>query len=429
VSYSATILADTPTAYYRLGEASGTTMTDSSGNARDGSYSSVTLGVTGLLVGDPDTAVTYSGATSSHGDVTWAAWMNTAAETVECWIETTTASGVQLLICRDSLGQRNYQFRLNGSNLEFITINGGAGVVTAAQAVSVSDGVPHHLVATYDASNIKLYVDGALVNTTAAVGGLSGGGCNLMIGNFPSPGLGFFGTMDEVALYGYALTGTQIAAHYVAGTTASGTPATATGAVAFTGSGAAAASASASGTLTFTGTTTARAAGTATGSIVFAGTATPGASGAATATGSLTFTGTATGRAPAAAVGTAAFTGTASAGAAATASGTLTFTGSATGATAGAATATGTVAFAGTGTARAAASSAGTITYTGTSTARGVATAAGAVTFTGLGTSISGYKDLRLITAAAPSNWITAEAPSNWTTKPGAPNWTMTEAT
>ena len=50
-SYSAAVLVDAPYAYYRLGEASGTTAADSSGNGRHGTYATtnITLGATGLL--------------------------------------------------------------------------------------------------------------------------------------------------------------------------------------------------------------------------------------------------------------------------------------------------------------------------------------------------------------------------------------------
>ncbi len=53
MAYADVVLADSPLAYYRLGESSGTTMTDSSGNGRHGTYvGSPTLGAAGLVPGD-----------------------------------------------------------------------------------------------------------------------------------------------------------------------------------------------------------------------------------------------------------------------------------------------------------------------------------------------------------------------------------------
>jgi RHS repeat-associated protein len=50
--YASAVLADAPYAYYRLGEATGTSAADSSGNARTGTYSAVTLGALGALTVD-----------------------------------------------------------------------------------------------------------------------------------------------------------------------------------------------------------------------------------------------------------------------------------------------------------------------------------------------------------------------------------------
>jgi hypothetical protein len=79
-----------------------------------------------------------------------------------------------------------------------------------------------HLVGVYDGANWKLYRNGVLVATQAsAVGALPVDLGDWAIG---STGNGwadaFAGTVDEVAIYGYALTANQIAGHFNAGTAA-----------------------------------------------------------------------------------------------------------------------------------------------------------------------------------------------------------------
>lgn len=56
-------LAKCPSAYYRLGESSGTTASDETAFGRDGTYAGTgpTLGATGALTGDADTAVEFNG--------------------------------------------------------------------------------------------------------------------------------------------------------------------------------------------------------------------------------------------------------------------------------------------------------------------------------------------------------------------------------
>lgn len=61
-AYSSAVMALTPEAYLRLGESSGTTATDISGNGHHGTYhGSPTLGVAGAA-GDSDTAVRFNGS-------------------------------------------------------------------------------------------------------------------------------------------------------------------------------------------------------------------------------------------------------------------------------------------------------------------------------------------------------------------------------
>ena len=64
MAYVDEVRADNPTAYWRLGEASGTTAQEDD-NLYDGTYQNTpTLGVAGALVTDADTAVTFAQARS-----------------------------------------------------------------------------------------------------------------------------------------------------------------------------------------------------------------------------------------------------------------------------------------------------------------------------------------------------------------------------
>ena len=81
-------------------------------------------------------------------------------------------------------------------------------------ASSVVDGLWHHVVATYNGdsnpNNMQFYVDGGLIGKTVNPGVLSStivSNAALSIGAAPnSPGNGYGGAMDDVAIYGKALT-------------------------------------------------------------------------------------------------------------------------------------------------------------------------------------------------------------------------------
>jgi hypothetical protein len=216
MTYSSEVLADSPIAWYRLGEASGTTMTDSSGNSRSGTYANVTLAATGLLAGDSDTAASFNG-TASKGTVNNASWMDVGtAFTVEAWISTSATGFREIAAQYNTSSVRAWEFRIDSTTgaLNFIKLAGGT--TSSIGSGSIRDGAKHHCVATYDGANIRLYVDGVLNQTTASTGSISGTLADLHIG-VRSIDQWFSGTIDEVALYGTVLSGTRIAAHYTAG--------------------------------------------------------------------------------------------------------------------------------------------------------------------------------------------------------------------
>jgi hypothetical protein len=85
--YASAILNDRPSGYWRLGETSGTTATDSSGYANNGSYGGgFTLGMGGALVNDPNNAARFDG-TSADVLIPASASLNPAGPmTIEAWM-------------------------------------------------------------------------------------------------------------------------------------------------------------------------------------------------------------------------------------------------------------------------------------------------------------------------------------------------------
>lgn len=211
-NYAATVLADSPLVYYRQGEASGSTMFDSSGNTgRDGTYfNSPTLGVTGLLTSGTDTAVTYNG-TTQYGENTFSSWMNgLTALTLEAIIKTTATSGT---VFGRGGSNRNYRFGIT-TGKPFIEINAG-GFPFLTGSTAVNNGSPHHVAATWDGSTLRIYVDGVADGSLSASGILSTAANPLRVAQRSGDSF-FAGTVEECALYGTALSSTRIAAHAAA---------------------------------------------------------------------------------------------------------------------------------------------------------------------------------------------------------------------
>jgi hypothetical protein len=92
--------------------------------------------------------------------------------------------------------------------------------VQAASAISVN--VVHHIVGTWDGTDLKIYVDGSLANTATPGSSPSSSTGNFLLAarwdNAASPAK-YKGILDEAAIYSTNIGATRIGVHYTAGTT------------------------------------------------------------------------------------------------------------------------------------------------------------------------------------------------------------------
>lgn len=229
MAYVDEVLADSPVVYYRLGEASGTTMVDSSGNGRDGTYvASPDLGSPGLIHDDPNTAIWFDSVNQS-GVIPYESWMNNTAVSYEFWYKPDAASRFQrrYILSRyasSSIDQDVLVYlRVGRIHFNMYTGSGTTGEISAP--TFAADQI-YHIVFTRDGTTARLYVDGIeAVSTTYS--GNRVGTADLRIG-YPNltPDAPYVGVLDEFAAYDYALTPGRIRRHYLAGIAPRPTPET-----------------------------------------------------------------------------------------------------------------------------------------------------------------------------------------------------------
>lgn len=217
VPYQRAVLRLVPVAYWRLGESSGTSAADASGNGHTGTYvNAPTLGVAGALTGDANKAVTLNGSTQRvdapvndalhPGDtLSLAAWVKRSSSgTADTIIDGGTGDYLLWFFSDDKL----YFSKSAVSNL-------------FASTATFTDTNWHFVVATKAGATIAVYVDGVAIAGTVANATL------VPTTNAPRmgatvAGTDFFGgALDEVAIFNRALTAGEIAALYEAGTTGS----------------------------------------------------------------------------------------------------------------------------------------------------------------------------------------------------------------
>ncbi len=221
-SYGTTINA-TPglVSYWRMGESSGTTMSDSKGVSGGTYFGGPTLGGAGAVTGN--TAMQVNGSSQYataprpiQDDFSIEFWFKssqTAGSTCTQWWQ-----GMRLVDAE--VGGGNSDF---GVSLCLGKVIGGVGSFSDVSIVSpltYNDNAWHHVVFTRTTSPaaMQLYIDGASVasGTPNNTGPLTASSI-LAFGRAPD-GSGFYysGLLDEVAVYSTVLSPATISAHYTA---------------------------------------------------------------------------------------------------------------------------------------------------------------------------------------------------------------------
>jgi hypothetical protein len=232
-AYQPTVLADNPSFLWPLND-TGSQANDATSNGFEGTYES------GTTQGQPGP---FSGktATGFDGNTGLVTAQNQVAGpqqfSVEGWFKTTTNDGGKLIGFGGSQtglssSYDRHIYMMNDGQLVFGIWNNQTETIETPNVYN--DGVWHYVVATYDGTNMALYVDGQLIGTNTSssaqayngywrVGGDNLNGWNLDPWGSNSQGTTqphsyyFNGTIADVAVYPTALSAARVAAHYAAG--------------------------------------------------------------------------------------------------------------------------------------------------------------------------------------------------------------------
>ncbi|MDB4956978.1 MAG: Autotransporter adhesin [Myxococcales bacterium] len=221
--YVATVLADRPLGYFRLGESSGVTAADQIENGPPGLVvGNVRYGQIGALATDPDTAVGIDGVNGAVEAGSSFDFSANAPFSLECWVKPAAFdAGFHTLVSRWLAPPNNVGYNLyyQAEVVRFAREDASIGAYDATMYTGLVAEVYSHVVATYDGQTIALYINGRQYSQAASLTALRDLPLTFMIGasnNDPATAP-LNGLIDEVAIYGTALAPTQVAAHYAAG--------------------------------------------------------------------------------------------------------------------------------------------------------------------------------------------------------------------
>jgi hypothetical protein len=201
------LVAPPPGGYWQFDEGSGTTTKDSSGNGHPGTFQGGVTWVRGRFgsavhINGTDGVVVVSSGTSLNP---------TAAISITAWINVDSWEGGNRRIVQKGDNDNQYRLLEEGGVLKFDLFGVTNGTLTTDLP---STGVWHQVAATYDGTVMKIYIDGVVVAQQAASGALATTSNSLYIG---SKGVGgtlgnhFLGSIDDVRVYGVALSADYIA--------------------------------------------------------------------------------------------------------------------------------------------------------------------------------------------------------------------------
>ncbi|MCB1493137.1 MAG: LamG domain-containing protein, partial [Rhodobiaceae bacterium] len=182
----------------------------------------------GTVSYDTGTSGDFHGTTQDYAAVAHDSAFEVADGTVQFWFNADTTNGTQTLFAKDGYGNDGgLTISLVGDTLTVQMEDGGTSYAIMADT-AVGTGSWHNVALTFGANGMALYLDGVVVGTNAFTGGLTDNRDAIVIGASNERNRSndlsrqrlinaFDGHIDEVAVYGQALTVAQIQAVITSG--------------------------------------------------------------------------------------------------------------------------------------------------------------------------------------------------------------------
>jgi hypothetical protein len=210
--YARLLLADPSLrAYYRLDEPAGPVACDLAGSPDDGRYSGVySLGHRGALAADGDAAARFAGAGTIR--IPSSPALNpTAALTLEAWVQPASTMTSETVLRKD--GQ--YLLRLSNGRVVF-RVWTSAGYFELASTEVMRTAYHQHLMAVFYGTGMRIYRNGSQIAWRAASGTVQTTDSALYLASSGGGYDHYAGDLDEIAVYGAALSSSTLTDHYLA---------------------------------------------------------------------------------------------------------------------------------------------------------------------------------------------------------------------
>jgi len=239
-TYGNEVLSDNPAAYYRLGETSGTTA-HNFGNldtAVDGTYvDASSQGAAGLVATNDNPAARFDGTTAVSVDIPDSAGINLQTRqlwTAELWFQPDSDISSRQVLYEQGGAGNGYNVYIEGGEVIVGAWKNNGNDFAKYLSAPISSNQKYHVALVFDADNDAFtgYLNGSVFDTTTGIATQNAHSGDIAIAAMRNDsrfdnggtgiggsgdGLGFVGTLDEVAIYNSALAPVRLGMHNARG--------------------------------------------------------------------------------------------------------------------------------------------------------------------------------------------------------------------
>jgi hypothetical protein len=214
--YAARVVASGPLSYWRFADSNGTAA-DERGFANGSYVGAPSLVAPGLLDRDANQAESLDGASQYVNVTSNGAW-TASPFSIELLVKPSVLPLNRTIWSTIGSAFTGWWLNTSSNGVPRMFIGDGSAWRSDASAPALEAGMTYHIVATYDGSRARLYLNGVLVSTGPAVTMAPDVGPNVMRFGAYSTGPGQYwpGVLDDASFYPTVLSPGEVTAHYEA---------------------------------------------------------------------------------------------------------------------------------------------------------------------------------------------------------------------
>lgn len=211
LTYNSQVLTSAPWGYWPMGESSGTTLADISGNGRDASlFGTPTLGQLGWP--GEGTSVLFPGNVSHYVFITSTSGLTSTDNfTWEALVAYTSGDGAVVSRGAGASQQLHAMEIVNATSMGHFNWDSTYYVTVPSVA-----NAWHHMAITWNGATRRVYLDGVEQGTGSSYASANWANTPIYIGRTAGTGLPFNGKIQKVAYYTRALSAAELLVHYQA---------------------------------------------------------------------------------------------------------------------------------------------------------------------------------------------------------------------